>query len=187
MRSSLCIQVAVARINTRSEIDMDYLSTYQIPDQSRASHNVLRRSKASLRGALIAKLPAFDRPRLIQFESMLEYRFLCLMLIHPDIHDIIEQPDPIHYRRGGDGPVRKHIFDYVLTLKTGERIAVALKPARRVEKSGFKDELQHIAAVVSKTFAHRILLVTECHINRHSAEAAARRLMSDRPTLLEGQ
>lgn len=112
----------------RSETHMTQNLIYRAPEPSRASRAVVRRSKASLRGSMIAKLPAFDRPRVIQFESMLEYRFLCLMLVRDDVHDIQEQPPAVQYRRA-DGNPTSHVFDFLVTLTNGDRIAVAIKPS----------------------------------------------------------
>lgn len=157
---------------------------YRAPEPSRASRDVVRRSKASLRGSMIAKLPAFERPRVIQFESMLEYRFLCLMLVRPDVHDLQEQPPALHYRRA-DGSRASHIFDFLITLTSGERIVVAIKPADRVRQRDFITELRHVAAALPKHFAHRVKLVTENQLDRRTAAEAARQIMRNRPLLTE--
>lgn len=158
--------------------------TYRAPDPSRASRNVVRRSKASLRGSIVAKLPAFDHPRIIQFESMLEYRFLCMMLVRSDVHDIVEQPPAIPYRRA-DGTNASHVFDFLVTLSSRERIAIAIKPADRVIRRDFVTELTQVAAAMPKHFAHRVKLVTDEQLNRETATAAARQLMRNRPQLTE--
>jgi hypothetical protein len=158
--------------------------TYRAPEPSRATRDVVRRSKASLRGSMIAKLPAFERPRVIQFESMLEYRFLCLMLVRPDVLDIQEQPPAIRYRRA-DGSEASHVFDFLVTLIGGKRIAVAIKPAERVIQRDFITELHHVAAATPKHFANRIKLVTDEQLDRRAAAEAARQIMRNRPVLTE--
>lgn len=168
----------------RSETHMTQTMIYRAPEPSRASRDVVRRSKASLRGSMIAKLPAFERPRIIQFESMLEYRFLCLMLVRADVHDILEQPPAIHYRRA-DGSPATHVFDFLVTLINGERIAVAIKPAERVVRRDFLTELRHVAAAMPKHFAHRIKPVTEDQLDPRAAAEAARQIMRSRPALTE--
>ncbi len=168
----------------RSETRMTQTLVYRAAEPSRASRDVVRRSKASLRGSMIAKLPAFDRPRIIQFESMLEYRFLCLMLVRTDVHDILEQPPAIRYRRA-DGSTASHVFDFLVTMADGERIAVAIKPADRVIRRDFVTELSHVAAATPKQFAHRVRLVTEEHLDRRAAADAARQIMRNRPVLTE--
>lgn len=163
---------------------MDKTLAYRAPDQSRASRKVVSPSRASLRGSMIAKLPAFAHPRVIQFESMLEYRFLCMMLVRPDVHDILEQPPAVHYRRG-DGCNATHVFDFLVTLVSGERIAIAVKPADRVVWRDFITELRHVAAATPKHFAHRVKLITDEQLDRRAAAAAARQVMRNRPQLTE--
>ncbi len=46
---------------------------YRGPEPSHATRIPARRSKGSLRGSMVAMLPGFQRPRLIYFESALEY------------------------------------------------------------------------------------------------------------------
>ncbi len=171
-------------MTARSDTHMTQTLIHRAPEPSRASRGVVRRSKASLRGSMIAKLPAFERPRVIQFESMLEYRFLCLTLLRADVHDILEQPPAIHYRRA-DGSTASHVFDFLVTLTSGERIAVAIKPADRVIRRNFITELRHVAAAMPRHFAHRVKLVTDEQLDRSAATAAARKIMRNRPALTE--
>ncbi|MBJ2153961.1 TnsA endonuclease N-terminal domain-containing protein [Paracoccus sp. IB05] len=133
---------------------------------------------------MIAMLPAFPRPRVIQFESMLEYRFLCLTLVRDDVVDIVEQPPALVYQRQ-DGTRAHHTFDFLLRMADGERIAVAIKPAERVIRRDFMTELRHVAAAMPKHFAHRIKLVTDEHLDKRAAADAARQLMRSRPALSE--
>ena len=158
--------------------------TYRAPEPSRATRDVVRRSKASLRGSMMAMLPAFRRPREIQFESMLEYRFLCLMLVNPDVHDIQEQPAAIRFRRA-DGSSATHVFDFLVTMKDRTRTAVAIKPQDRVARRDFVTELRFVAAAMPKHFANKVKLVTDEHLSRRAATTAERRLMRLRPQLTE--
>lgn len=157
---------------------------YRGPQPSHATRVPARRSKGSLRGSMVAMLPGFQRPRLIHFESALEYAFLCLMLVREDVHHIREQPPAISYV-GTDGRPARHVFDFLVTKADGERIAVAIKPMQRVLKLNFASELEAVAAAVSKSFADRVLLVTDQHIDRGAAAEAARTLAWSRPSLVE--
>lgn len=158
---------------------------YRAPDPSRATRRIARRSKASLRGSMVVLLPGFSRPCIIQFESALEYAFLCLMLVRGDIHHIWDQPPAIHYVDGG-GCRTKHIFDFLITTTGGERIAVAIKPMLRVVERNFLSELELVAVATPKQFADRVLLITDQHIDRAAATRAARELAFKRPSLTEG-
>ena len=70
------------------------LSENPSADASRAARKVLTRSTASLRGQIVAMLPAYEWLRKIHYESGLEYRFLCLMLIRQDVFDLREHARP---------------------------------------------------------------------------------------------
>lgn len=133
---------------------------------------------------MVAKLPDFDHPRVLQFESSLEYAFLCLMLVRDDIHSIWDQPQAIQYVNS-QGKTCFHTFDFLVTLVGGERIAVAVKPSKRVVQRSFLSELELVATAVTKQFADRILLVTEKHLDRKAAADAARQLAYSRTPLTE--
>lgn len=157
---------------------------YLGPEPSHATRTISRRSKASLRGSLIASLPGFERPRIIQFESALEYAFLCLMLVRADIHHIWDQPAAVQYTDATGEPA-KHVFDYLVTTTCGERVAVAIKPMQRVIQQNFVSELERIAAATPKQFADRVMLITDQHLDRRAAAQAARQLARSRPSLAE--
>lgn len=157
---------------------------YREPHASRASRKVLTRSTASLRGLMVAMLPAFEWPREIQFESALEYQFICLMLIRPDVFDLREQAPRIRYR-GQDNTPKTHFFDFLVTFNSGQRVAFAIKPMERVIQLGFVAELENIKRATPKHFAEKVVLVTEQQLNRKASTAAARQLMRNRPSLTE--
>lgn len=154
------------------------------PDASHATRSISRRSKASLRGSLVANPPGFARPRIIQFESALEYAFLCLTLVRDDIHHIWDQPTAVRYIDAAGHPA-KHVFDFLITKSCGERIAVAIKPMQRVIKRNFVSELERIAAATPKQFADRVMLITDQHLDRRAAAEASRQLARSRPALTE--
>lgn len=157
---------------------------YRGPEASHATRMISRRSKASLRGALVVMLPGFGRPRIIQFESVLEYMFLCLMLVREDVHHIWEQPTAVPYIDAGGQQV-SHVFDFLVTKACGERIAVAIKPMERVIARNFVSELERVAAATPKHFADRVMLITDQHLDRRAAAEAARQLARSRPALTE--
>lgn len=133
---------------------------------------------------MVIKLTGFRSPRIVQFESKLEYDFLCLTAVRDDVHHIWDQPPAIQYV-SADGQFKQHTFDFLIIMASGERIAVAIKPMTRVIKRNFITELEHVAAATPKQFADRVILVTDQHLNRHAAVKAARRLTLMRPNLTE--
>jgi len=143
------------------------------PHASRSTRHISPRSRASLRGTLVAQLPADRHPRKIVFESKLEQRVLHLLLAREDIHDIWDQPPAVDYQ-DSTGRRRRHVFDYLATLKCGRRSAIAVKPSARVEARGFREELACIRAATPLAFATDVVLVTELCFTRDEALNAAR-------------
>lgn len=146
--------------------------------------SISRRSRASLRGSVVGDLPGFNRPRILQFESALEYAFLCLTLVRDDILQIWDQPQAVSYLDGNGRPA-KHTFDFLVTKKDGERIAIAVKPMQRAVQRNFVSELERVAAATPKQFADRVMLITDQHLDRRAAAEAARQLARSRPALTE--
>ncbi|MDO5703720.1 MAG: hypothetical protein Q4G49_01405 [Paracoccus sp. (in: a-proteobacteria)] len=163
---------------------MNQTLVYRGPEPSHATRTISRRSRASLRGSLVAALPGFPGPRILHFESALEYAFLCLILVRDDIHHIWDQPPAVQYI-GRDGRTAKHIFDFLVTKTSGERIAVAVKPMQRIVARNFLSELERVAAATPKQFADRVMLITDRHLDRAAVTAAARKLARTRPILTE--
>lgn len=146
--------------------------TFQEPSPSRATRHIPLRSKASLRGTLIAQLPSEKHPRKIAFESRLERDFLLLSLARNDINSIWDQPPAIKYQNA-DGKRQSHTFDYLVSFTNGKKSAVAIKPSARVAKKDFISELRLIAASTPNAFADRVLLITERNLDRTEVQNAA--------------
>ena len=127
---------------------------------SRATRMPSARSRASLRGALVAQLPADQHPRKLVFESKLEERVLFLLLAHPDVVDIWDQPPAIIYC-AANGRERRHVFDYLVTFASGHRAALAVKPFAVAERRQFREELQLIRTATPPTYARDVILVTD--------------------------
>lgn len=148
-------------------------SSFSFPRPSRSTRHISPRSRASLRGALVAQLPADRHPRRIVFESKLEQRVLHLLLARPDIQDIWDQPPAITYR-AEDGREKRHVFDYLATFTSGRRIAIVVKPAQRASRPSFRNEFQLIRASTSVAFAHDVFLMTDQSFSPFAARNAAR-------------
>lgn len=153
-------------------IEQHKYESFQPPHKSKATRQLSWRSKASLRGTLVAQLPADDHPRGIVFESKLEQRFLYITLARNDVHDVWDQPPAVIYRNA-KGRTQTHTFDYLVTFKTGERTAIAVKPMAKVIKYNFIAELKLISNAMNKQFARRIVLITDQHFTKDEALNAA--------------
>lgn len=112
-------------------------------------------------GELVAD---FSGARVVYFESHLEMQVLEVLRARPDVADVAEQPPRVTWR-DGSGVVRHHTFDFLVTLRSGERVAVAVKPVARVISSGVRVALAEIAAQIDPAFAARIVLVTDRDID----------------------
>lgn len=135
-------------------------SSFTRPLPSRATRKPSARSKASSRGHVTGGSPSDASPRLRYFESKREQEVLYLLLARPDVTDVWDQPSPVSYR-DATGRKRSHTFDFLITLTDGRRIAIAVKPAARVERQGFRDTLQLIRAATPLSFADEVVLITE--------------------------
>ena len=117
-----------------------------------------------MRGFLFAHLPSQDRPRQIIYESHLERRVLLTFLARHDLADIWDQPPAIEFPSGAGG-LRRHTPDFLVTLHSKVRLAIAVKPAAAVERLRFRDELARIRSVMSPAYADELWLVTDTDLN----------------------
>lgn len=134
--------------------------SYIRPLHSRATRKPPARSKASSRGHVTGWTNIDPVWRLRYFESKHEKDALFLLHARADVVDIWDQPPAIPYR-DENGKVRSHTFDFLVTLKDGSRIAIAIKPAAIVEGTGFRDTLRLIRAATPLSFAQEVVLITE--------------------------
>ncbi|WP_235962728.1 TnsA endonuclease N-terminal domain-containing protein [Jannaschia marina] len=112
---------------------------------------------------------------MIQFESKLEQRVLFLYLARPDIWDVWEQPPSVTYR-DERGAIRQHVIDFLVTLRCGRKLAVAVKPLKRAQRSAFLSELQAIRRQLAKDVADDLVLVTDRDFTKEEALNAERYL-----------
>lgn len=131
------------------------------PLPSKATRKPPARSKSSSRGHVTGGgSPSGAPPRLRYYESKREQGVLYLLLARPDVVDIWDQPPPVFYH-DANGRKRSHTFDFLITLTSGKRIAIAVKPDAIAERQGFRETLQRIRAATPLSFANEIVLITE--------------------------
>ena len=139
------------------------------PLSSRATRTPPPRSRASSRGHIPSRTAADASLRLRHFESKLEQNVLYLLLARTDVVDIWDQPPPVSYA-DSRGNRHTHVFDYLVTLADGRRVAIAVKPSAIAERRNLRETLTLIRAATPLTYAHEVVLVTE----RSYTPAAAR-------------
>lgn len=146
---------------------------FRSPAASIATRRIAKRSKASSRGAIVARFPGSDTDQIVQFESTLEERVLYLLLARPDIVHIWEQPPAIRYT-DPKGHNRPHTFDFLVRSGDGQRTAIMVKPHQVAIGSAFRKEVHAIRAVLRKDFADRMALITDAHFTWEEAANAQR-------------
>lgn len=148
------------------------------PDISIGSRTPPPKSSGSCRANVPIHPRALSHPRKAYAESHLEQKALYLLLARRDVYDIWDQPPAVSYR-GNDGKLHDHTFDFLVTLKNKQRIAIAVKPMSIVRSKGFVEDLEIIRSSLPKSFADEVCLITDVDIDRSEA-INARRLLDFR-------
>lgn len=130
-----------------------------------------RRLKLRSRGASRVQIVGGAVPTMIVCESDLERKAVYVLLADPDVVELREQPPAIEYI-DRQGVKRTHTFDMVVTRRDGSRIAVAVKPSHRAERSGLRATLALIAAQMPRHFADGVQLLTEQQLHRDAVHDA---------------
>ncbi|MES0881772.1 TnsA endonuclease N-terminal domain-containing protein [Roseibium sp. SCP14] len=138
----------------------DNSNFFKPADASRASRRITLKSSVSSRGFI----PNHTGNCWASYESTLERDFLTIVRALPDVKRVEEQPEPVTYV-DGDGKRRKHTFDFVIYLTTGEKFACDIKPENRLARSGIK-EVHHCIRKQRPNYADRFLVRTDRKISR---------------------
>jgi hypothetical protein len=141
---------------------------YRLPDPSLASRTIARSSRGHFNGGVIAD---FGPGRLIRTESHLELVVLLILLMRPDIVDVVEQLPPIDYL-DLNGTWTKHSFDFLATRSDGSRLALAVKPWKVALRQNLVKRLARVRAHMPSGFADCVRLITERHVDpvdKHNA------------------
>lgn len=154
--------------------DDDDDTPWQPPMRSTGSRSFPARSKSSVRGFLLALLPAEEQWRQIIYESNLERQTALLLLARPDIWNLWDQPPKVTFT-DASGRTAHHTFDYLAQFRDGSKWAVAVKPEARVARIGFRQTLACIRADLPRRFAGEVVLVTEKDL--HPAEVSNAELL----------
>ncbi|MGH6774426.1 hypothetical protein [Brucella tritici] len=98
--------------------------------------------------------------RLKVAESALERKVFLVLRARPDILLIEDQPPAVQYL-DALGDERTHHFDFRVTLQTGKKIAVAVKPFAIAQRRNLKSTLALIAARLPQGYSDRVTLITD--------------------------
>ena len=145
--------------------------TFRPPNKSTGVKYFPARSKSSVRGFGIFEMPAEDHARQIIYESDLERKTLLMLCAQTNIWNVHDQPSRIPYT-DFSGAQAIHIPDYLAQYKCGLRVAIAVKPSNRVQRTNFRRTLQAVRKHMSPSFADRLALVTEKSLPQAEVENA---------------
>jgi hypothetical protein len=130
-----------------------------LPAPSRAERNIAVASKGHCTAHLVLGDGAGVR---VQAESHLEACHFFFLNADPETSEMQEQ---VRFQYGRNDE-RMHIFDVVVTLKSGARIAYTIKPAIRLRSGRILEEMQTVAWWVGKKrFADDVRLLTDADLD----------------------
>lgn len=141
---------------------------YLLPNASSASRPIAKSSRGHFNGHVVAD---FGPGRKIRTESHLELIVLLVLLMRPDIADVVEQLPPISYL-DLNGRWKTHSFDFLVTRTDGTRLAIAVKPWQVAVRHDLVSRLARVHAYMPAGFADGVRLITERHvdpIDKHNA------------------
>lgn len=112
---------------------------------------------------------------MLVFESHLELMVIWLLAAMPEVATIVDQPPPVPYLDHA-GVERTHTFDFLVTMRDGRRLFIAVKPAKRAGKAlivakaiaaqlkpGIADEVHVVTdAAFTRTERHNAALIAQC-------------------------
>ena len=140
---------------------------YRPPESTTAGLMFPARSKLTVRGFTLAQTPAEKRWRQIISASQGERETCLLVLADSNLWNLHDQPETVAFV-DVDGCQRTHRFDYLAEYRDGLKVALAVKPASRVDRINFRTTLKAIRRDLPMGFADKVCLVTEN--NRHPKE-----------------
>lgn len=140
------------------------LELWQPPAPSTASRMPPLRGRGSFRGTIVDPVTN----RVLVFESLLEKACVEILRVDPRVSEIFDQPPAVTYLDSA-GKLRHHTFDFLARCHNGRRIAIAVKPEAKLEKSRIEQVVEAIRVQVGSRFADAFLVRTERHITRDKA------------------
>ncbi|EAV42773.1 hypothetical protein SIAM614_15552 [Stappia aggregata IAM 12614] len=103
-------------------------------------------------------------------ESTLERELLTIVLVHPSVVGVQEQPEAVTYI-DDDGKERTHTFDFRIRLCDGRTIVVDVKADSRRLKSGI-DEVHRLIQEQHPGYADKFIVRTDREISRDGVRNA---------------
>lgn len=148
-------------MQTENQLPISPAPAWRPPGTSLTTRSVHGKSSEACRPSIVGGAI----PREIMCESGLEKKVAHVLLTHPQVADLREQP-PAAAWIDAAGNQHHHTFDFLATLKDGRKLAVAVKPKDRAERHRLAEVLAMIAQQLPQGFADGVLLVTDADLPR---------------------
>lgn len=124
------------------------------PAPSRGLRHFKFANKGSARGVAIID------DTCVESESLGERKGTLVLRARPDTLRVVEQSPQVDFS-GADGGVHTHTFDLTVFRADGVKVAVDVKPAAMVERSGIRELHKLISPQMSPRTAGELLVFTE--------------------------
>lgn len=138
------------------------------PGPSLTTRHVHSKSSGACRPSVVGG----KQSREIMCESGLERKAALVLLTHPQVVDLREQPQAVRWT-DALGVERRHTFDFLATLVDRRKIAVAVKPVIKANRRRLPETLAVIAGQMAPAFADGVLMITEADLPRDTVHNAA--------------
>lgn len=136
-------------------------------------HDPVRRVIRRGHKGFVGLFPSRKSGRPLEFESLLERNFLCLMEVDPLVNSVRVQPREIRWTI--DGTIHRHIPDFEIEY-IRKLVVVEIKPDHKAAQPAFVQRTRIITSVLHKEgIAYRVL--TETLICREPALSNAKILL----------
>lgn len=172
--------------------------TIALPTPPRGDRPVQLKSDSHFSGHLVFHRKCRNRPhvscgQVLEVESHLEMNLALILAMRPQVTDL-ECQARFNWKSTETGKLKKHFFDFRVTLVDGSRVAVMVKQSRKLRCPEFCALRDSVGAAMTPEFADRVIVLTERNISpveiynatfldslkEHDpeADAAARRAMA---------
>ena len=119
-------------------------------------HNRVRQVISPSGGIVRGKFPSRKNGRMIYHEGLLELDAIYLFEASPLVVSYREQPYAINYPDGSR--LRRYTPDFELTLRTGKRVLIEVKPFCRLESDEVRNKLNCVGAYLRRSAKDFVVL-----------------------------
>jgi len=142
--------------------------TITLPLPPHGDRPVQLKSDSHFSGHLVFCRKCRDQPgvapgQVLEVESHLEMNLALILAMRPKVADL-ECQVRFDWRRPEDEKLKRHFFDFRVILVDGSRVAVMVKPSRKLRCPEFCALRDSVDAAMTPDFADRVIVLTERNI-----------------------